>query len=87
MRRLFCRFFILQEVIFADQGQSAKSAKIRTRKIFMPHGKSVKSKSNEGHYYQSSTVQLLLKKLQSKNKIYKTSEKEHLKGISAIKRS
>ena len=30
--------FILRELIFADRGQSAKSAKIRTRKIFMLHG-------------------------------------------------
>ena len=35
---LFCGFFILEELIFADRGQSAKSAKIRTRKIFMLHG-------------------------------------------------
>ena len=35
---LFCGFFILRELIFADRGQSAKSAKIRTRKIFMLHG-------------------------------------------------
>ena len=36
---LFCAFFILRELIFADRGQSAKSAKIRTRKIFMLHGR------------------------------------------------
>ena len=35
---LFCGFFILRELIFADRDQSAKSAKIRTRKIFMLHG-------------------------------------------------
>ena len=35
---LFCGFFILQELIFADRGQSAKSAKITTRKIFMLYG-------------------------------------------------
>ena len=35
---LFYRFFILRELIFVDRGQSAKSAKIRTRKIFMIHG-------------------------------------------------
>ena len=34
---LFCRFFIPRELIFVDLGQSAKSAKIRTRKIFMLH--------------------------------------------------
>ena len=31
-------FFFLWELIFADQGQSSKFAKIRTRKIFMVHG-------------------------------------------------
>ena len=36
---LFCGFFILRELIFADRGQSAKSAKIRTCKIFMLHGR------------------------------------------------
>ena len=35
---LFCGYFFLRELIFADRGQSAKSAKIRTRKIFMLHG-------------------------------------------------
>ena len=35
---LFCGCFFLRELIFADRGQSAKSAKIRTRKIFMLHG-------------------------------------------------
>ena len=35
---LFCRFFFLRELIFADRGQSAKFAKIKTRKIFMLHG-------------------------------------------------
>ena len=35
---LFCRCLFLRELIFADRGQSAKSAKIRTRKIFMLHG-------------------------------------------------
>ena len=35
---LFCGFFFLRELIFADRGQSAKFAKIRTRKIFMLHG-------------------------------------------------
>ena len=34
---LFCGFFFLRELIFADRGQSAKFAKIRTRKIFMLH--------------------------------------------------
>ena len=34
----FFQFGIPRELIFADQGQSAKSAKIRTRKIFMLHG-------------------------------------------------
>ena len=34
---LFCGFFILRELIFADRGQSAKYAKIKTRKIFMLH--------------------------------------------------
>ena len=34
----FAGFFFLRELIFADRGQSAKSAKIRTRKIFMLHG-------------------------------------------------
>ena len=32
---LFCGFFILRELIFADRGQSAK---IRNRKIFMLRG-------------------------------------------------
>ena len=35
---LFCGFFILRELIFADRGQSAKSAKIRILKIFILHG-------------------------------------------------
>ena len=35
---LFCGCFFLRELIFADRGQSAKSAKIRIRKIFMLHG-------------------------------------------------
>ena len=35
--RFILRFFFLQEQIFADRGQSAKFAKIRTRKIFMLH--------------------------------------------------
>ena len=33
------RVFFLRELIFADRGQSAKFAKIRTRKIFMLNGK------------------------------------------------
>ena len=33
---LFCGIFILRELIFADQGQSAKSAKIKTRKNKKP---------------------------------------------------
>ena len=33
----FAGFFFLLEVIFADQGQSAKFTKIRTHKIFMLH--------------------------------------------------
>ena len=33
----FCALFFLRELIFADRGQSAKFAKIRTRKIFMLH--------------------------------------------------
>ena len=37
IRTLFCGFFFLRELIFADRGQSAKFAKIRTRKIFMLH--------------------------------------------------
>ena len=41
----FCGFFILRELIFADRGQSAKCAKIRTRNIFMLHGKIVLSPS------------------------------------------
>ena len=35
---LFCEFFILRELIFVDRGKSAKSAKIRTHKIFLLHG-------------------------------------------------
>ena len=35
---LFWGFFFLRELIFADRGQSAKFAKIRTRKIFMLYG-------------------------------------------------
>ena len=35
---LVCGFFILRELIFADRGQPAKFAKIRTRKIFMLRG-------------------------------------------------
>ena len=35
---IFCVFFFLRELIFADRGQSAKFAKIRTCKIFMLHG-------------------------------------------------
>ena len=31
-------FFFLWEPVFADRGQSAKFAEIRTRKIFMLHG-------------------------------------------------
>ena len=39
MRRfIFYGFFFLRELSFADRGQSAKFAKIRTRKIFMLHG-------------------------------------------------
>ena len=38
---LFCGFFFLRELIFVDQGQSAKFARIRTRKIFMLHGSSL----------------------------------------------
>ena len=38
LRRFILRFSILRELIFADRGQSAKSAKIGTRKIFMLHG-------------------------------------------------
>ena len=38
MRRFILRVFFLRELIFADRGQSAKFAKIRTRKIFMLHG-------------------------------------------------
>ena len=39
MRRFILRvFFFLRQLIFADRGQSAKFAKIRTRKIFMLHG-------------------------------------------------
>ena len=34
----FAGFFFLWELIFADRGQSAKFAKIRTRKILMLHG-------------------------------------------------
>ena len=37
IRTLLCGFFFLRELIFADRGQSAKFAKIRTRKIFMLH--------------------------------------------------
>ena len=32
-------FFFLRELIFVDRGQSAKSAKIKTRKIFMLHSR------------------------------------------------
>ena len=39
---LFCGCFFLLELIFADRGQSAKSAKMRTRKIFMLPGKTFK---------------------------------------------
>ena len=35
---LFWGCFILRELFFADRGQSVKSAKIKTRKIFMLHG-------------------------------------------------
>ena len=35
---LFCGSFILRELTFADRGQSPKSAKIRSRKVFMLHG-------------------------------------------------
>ena len=34
----YADFFFLRELIFADRGQPAKFAKIRTRKIFMLHG-------------------------------------------------
>ena len=41
MLRFILRVFFLRELIFADRGQSAKSAKIRTRKIFMLHGRRI----------------------------------------------
>ena len=36
MPRFILRFFVSCEIIFADRGKSAKFAKIRNRKFFMP---------------------------------------------------
>ena len=43
----FAGVFFLREQIFADRGQSAKSAKMRTREIFMLHGNKGRRRSGE----------------------------------------
>ena len=37
LRNYICWSFFLRELIFADRGQSAKPAKLRTRPFFMLH--------------------------------------------------
>ena len=48
---LFCGFFFLWELIFADRGQPAKFAKIRTRKIFMLRGISTNLTANTADFF------------------------------------